>query len=221
MINSSLITSLAVSPPVGDLSPSGSHSPLSRKERISAKSGQLYLRFQLPVPERHQPLSAVMLMGCIQEVLSLPVQRLSPIPNMPVGILGLMNRGNRIFWLVDLGQLLGVSGLEPRVQQHSVMILRSGSAAIGLAVQRVETMQWLGEEQLQPFEPSTFELSPLQTSQPQESSIPNLMPDLMPSLIPFVRGTAVSETQTDLVLDAQAILQAPILKTLGFKDERD
>lgn len=166
------------------------------KSRSGTKSGELYLRFQLPASEQQQSNPALMHMGNIQEVLSLSVQRLSPMPNMPSCVLGLMNRGNRIFWLVDLGQLLGVSRLEPSAQQHSVIILRSGSAALGLAVNQVESMQWLGEEETQAAPPS-----------------------LPTALAPFVAGRSTSEVDgsSALMLDGTAILQAPVLRSLGLQ----
>ncbi len=166
------------------------------KNRSGTKSGERYLQFQLPASESQPSAPALIQMSDIQEVLSLSVQRLSPMPNMPSCVLGLMNRGNRIFWLVDLAQLLGISRLEPSTQQHSVIILRSGSAALGLAVNQVESMQWLGEEETQSAPPS--------------------LPSPLTSFVAGSRTTEAGEP-SPLILDGVAILQAPVLRSLGLQ----
>ncbi|NJN29470.1 MAG: hypothetical protein HC824_02625 [Synechococcales cyanobacterium RM1_1_8] len=159
--------------------------------RNKPKEGQLHLRFQLPAIPGQPPLDVLMSMGLIQEVLSLSVQRLSPMPNMLSAFLGLMNRGNRIFWLVDLGALLGVSRLAPNASEHSVVIVRAGSAALGLAVAQVQNMMWVTETQLQPA-----------------SNIPHEL------AAPYISQVCAWDDQSCWVLDAQRILQSPLFEHL-------
>ena len=166
-----------------------------------AGPGQLYLRVKVPamaspvfeegiVPDSSQSL--LLPTDSIQEVLSLPVQRLSPMPAMPAPVLGLMNRGNRIFWLVDLALLIGLSRLEPNRSQYNVLILRSGTSALGLAVSEVQPMTWIADEQLQ-----------------SDFTLPNLQ------LKSFV-SHGVSQGETSFwVLKEQSLLQSPLLHRLG------
>lgn len=164
--------------------------------------GQLYLRVKVPAiatkasagiaPNSSQSL--LLAMDCVQEVLSLSVQRLSPMPAMPAPVLGLMNRGNRIFWLVDLALLMGLSRLEPNRQQHNVLILRAGASALGLAVSEVQPMIWIADEQFQ----SDFALPTVQ-------------------LKSFVSHGVTQDETSFWLLREQSILQSPLLHQLGFQ----
>lgn len=175
-------------------------SSVSARARNDAKAnqrtGQLYLQFGVPAIAPPPRQGMLMAMGAIQEVLSLPVQRLSPMPNMPAPVLGLMNRGNRIFWLVDLGLLLGISRLEPNIQQHHVLVLRSGAFALGLAVADVQSMTWKANEDLQP----ALSLANARFS-------------------PYVSHTTAIDGANEAVawvLKEQSILESPILDSMGI-----
>lgn len=167
--------------------------------------GKLYLRLKVPAiapqdaPGMPSGLSQSLLlsMDSVQEVLTLPVQRLSPMPAMPAPVLGLMNRGNRIFWLVDLALLMGLSRLEPNRQQHNVLILRAGASALGLAVSEVQPMIWIADEQLQ-----------------SDVVLPN------GQLKAFV-SHGVNQAETSFwLLKEQSILQSPLLHRLGLESAR-
>lgn len=178
--------------------------PLSSHSRVNDKAGpgQLYLRMRVPgiapqASEKTAPAayqSLLISMEAVQEVLSLPVQRLSPMPGMPAPVLGLMNRGNRIFWLVDLALMLGLAPLESNLQQHNVLILRVGTFALGLAVSELQPMIWLADEQLQ-----------------SDVSLLN------PQLRPFVSHVVKRDETSFWLLREQSILQSPLLSPLGLK----
>lgn len=163
------------------------------KAQADAKAGpgRLYLRAQVPAASGSKQ-SLLLPTDCIQEVLSLPVQRLSPMPAMPAPVLGLMNRGNRIFWLVDLALLMGLSRLEPNCPQHNVLILRAGTSALGLAVSEVQPMTWVADEQLQ-----------------SDVVLPNVQ---LRSLV----SHGVNQGETSFwLLKEQGILRSPLLHPLG------
>lgn len=152
-------------------------------------SGDAYLRFELCA---NTP--AVLIMRHVQEAMVLPSRRLTPMPNMPACMLGLMNRRSRVVWVVDLAQLLGVSRLDANLQHYHLVIVQVGAVTLGLAVQQVEGITWLDTGRIQ---------SPGQ---------------VLPSLVPYLKGCALqSREQTQevlLVLDAESITQSSILHNL-------
>jgi positive phototaxis protein PixI len=153
--------------------------------RLSTKaqraSGEAYLRFQL-CPQ----VPALISMRHAQEALNLPVRQLTPMPNMPACLLGLMNRRSRILWVVDLPQLLGLSMLGGGVQQYNVIIIQVGAVLLGLAMQQVDGITWLEADALQ---------SPLR--------------QVDPMVIPYLSGCVLQEQEIALVLDATAIVNSP------------
>jgi twitching motility protein PilI len=142
--------------------------------------GDSYLKFQFG-----QQTPAVLLMNRAQEVVVLPVGRLTPMPNMPAYIMGLLNRRSKVLWVIDLARMLGLPGVEINVQHYNIVIIGNGSATFALIVQAVEGVVRLAPESIQ---------SPLG----QVSS----------SLVPYLRGCVLQEQEILLVLDAEAILRA-------------
>jgi positive phototaxis protein PixI len=153
-------------------------------------SGDAYLRFEL-CPQT----SAVIVMRYVQEAMILPARRLTPMPNMPPCMLGLMNRRSRVLWVIDLAQMLGLAILDTNAQQYSLVLTQVGAVTLGLAVQQVEGIAWIDSSQIQPPIGQVF-----------------------PSLVPYLRGCAVhhqdQKQEMLLMLDAEAIAQSPILCNL-------
>lgn len=145
--------------------------------------GDAHLKFQLA-----QGFQAAMSMKQVQEVLSLPVQRLTPMPNMPACVLGLMNRRSHVMWVLDLARLLGVPQGETNIRQYNLIIVRDGSIALGLAVQQVEGIAWFPADDIQ-TPPS----------------------HLTANLLTYLRGCVFQEQKILLVLDAEAVARASIL----------
>ncbi|EHJ14247.1 hypothetical protein CWATWH0003_1080 [Crocosphaera watsonii WH 0003] len=124
-----------------------------------------------------------------QEVLITDANRLTIMPNMPPYFLGLLNQRSRIFWIIDLGKFLALSPLKPDAQQYSIAIIRAGKKAIGLAVEKVLGVTRFPAEKIQ---------SPIGA--------------VKASLIPYLKGCITQEKQILLILDPEAILNAPILQ---------
>jgi positive phototaxis protein PixI len=158
--------------------------------RSQKPSGDAYLKFHLA----HQ-ISAVFSMRHVQEALVLPSRRLTPMPNMPISMLGLMNRRSRVMWVVDLAQLLGLNlqtNLQQYKLQYSLVMIQVGAVPLGLAVQQIEGLTWIVPDAIQ---------SPIG--------------QVSTALVPYLRGCVLQKQEQKqelvLVLDAEAIVQSPIL----------
>jgi twitching motility protein PilI len=145
--------------------------------------GEAYLKFLL------DPQTPIVLpMKQVQEVLVLSANRLTPMPNMPACIIGLMNRRSRVLWVADLTRLLGTPALDLNTQQHSLVIIRPGTISLGVVVQRVEGMVWMTPDQIQP----------------PPSHVPA-------SLLTYLKGCVLQDQEIWFVLDAPSLLQSPVL----------
>jgi twitching motility protein PilI len=134
-------------------------------------------------------------MRYVQEAMVLPARRLTPMPNMPACMLGLMNRRSRVMWVIDLSQMLGLPALDANTQQYNLVLVQVGAIALGLAVQQVEGITWINPDQIHPS-----------------------IGQVLPSLAPYLRGCTVQQQNQRqemlLVLDAETIAQSPILRNL-------
>ncbi|MFB8791005.1 MAG: chemotaxis protein CheW [Potamolinea sp.] len=149
--------------------------------------GDSYLKIQFG-----QQTPAVIPMNRAQEVVILPVGRLTPMPNMPHYIMGLVNRRSRVLWMIDLAQMLGLPGVETNVQHYNIVIISNGSATFGMIVQLVEGVLRLMPENIQsPF---------------GQVSV---------GLVPYLRGCVLQEKEILLVLDAEAICRSPFLQNVA------
>lgn len=155
---------------------------LPNKPLQAKTQGDAYLKFLL-----RQQTPAVLSMSRAQEVIVLPLTRLTPMPNMPPHILGLLNRRSKVLWVMDLAQMLGLPGAETNVQQYSIVIIRNDAGSLGLVVETVE-----GVVRLVP------------------DSIQSPHSQVSPSLIPYLRGCTLQEREILLVLDAEAIMRSCI-----------
>ena len=151
--------------------------------RLQSSLGETYLKFLL------DPQTPVVLpMKQVQEVLVLSANRLTPMPNMPACIIGLINRRSRVLWVVDLTRMLGTPPLDLNTQQHTLVIIRPGAISLGVVVQQVEGTVWMTADPLQP--PPGHVAS---------------------SLLPYLRGCVLQEQEIWFVLDALSLLQSPVL----------
>ncbi|RMF21181.1 MAG: hypothetical protein D6756_12950, partial [Cyanobacteria bacterium J083] len=67
-------------------------------------AGSAYLRFEL-TPQ----MTALIAMEGVEESIVIPRNNITPLPNMPATVLGIMSSRNQVFCLFDLAQLLGLS----------------------------------------------------------------------------------------------------------------
>jgi positive phototaxis protein PixI len=157
-------------------------------QHLDAKSTKIqrsYLRLELT-----QNIAAVLPMKQAQEVLSLKRDRITVMPNMPSSVFGLINQRSRIFWVVDLCQLLELSPIDCSLQQYDLVIVRIQETAMGLIVPTIKGVTRLALEDIQ-------------------SPVGNVSP----GLVPYLQGCFLQEKNILLVLDAEAIINSPVLQT--------
>ena len=147
------------------------------------KLGEPYLKIQLDA----QTLALLPLKET-QEVIVIPSRRITPIPNMPSYVLGLLNQRNRVFWMVDLAKLLGLISVSEYVQQYNVAIIRANDVPLGLLIQDIKGV-------------FRFNLDEIQSPLGVVSS----------NLIPYLRGSVIEDNKILFVLDTEAIINHSIL----------
>ncbi len=131
---------------------------LSPKTQTQARTNlEQFLELQL-VPD-----TTVMLpVAQLTEVLNIPVGQIVPIPQMPSWVMGVYNWRGEILWIVDLGELVGLTPWHQKPLTspvHRAVVLKSSSQkssnsqssrqTIGLVVNQVKEMAWCDPEQIQ------------------------------------------------------------------------
>lgn len=145
--------------------------------------GELYLRFEL-----EQQTPAILSIEYAQEVLIVPVGRVTPMPNMPKCVLGLLNRRNRVLWVVDLAQMLKLQPLDTNVQHYNMAIIRVGQAPLALVVPEVKGV-------------TRFTPDCIQSPQGVVTTV----------LMPYLHGCILQQKEILLVLNAEAIVKSHII----------
>ena len=141
--------------------------------------GKPYLRFQL-----EPQTQAVFPMKYAQEVLMIPRQRVTSIPNMSSDIIGLVNRHNRIYWLQDLSLLLGLNCSCKGVRKYNIVFVKINKLSVGLVVQKIKGITRINSKQIQ---------SPIDSISSQT--------------IPYLDGCIVDNEKLTYVLDPIAIMK--------------
>lgn len=145
-----------------------------------------YLKMQLD----SQTLAAIP-MHQVQEVIVTSRTKITPIPNMPNSVLGLINQRSRIYWVIDLAHLLGIAPLNSDVKEFYLILLRVSDLILGLAVQTAKEVT---------------KFTPDQIESPSSS--------LSPELVPYLRGCVPDQKDFLLVLEGVAIVNSPQIQ--GF-----
>lgn len=158
--------------------------PLSR--HLQRNIGEPYLQLRLT-----QKTIAALPMIYAQEVIILPRSHLTVMPNMPNCVMGLLNRRSRVFWVIDLPQLLDQGVIAPEKQQLAIAIIRVENIPLGLAVEEVQGVIRLNAEEIQ---------SPVGT--------------VASGLVPYLKGcilqTQSNQAEVLMILDSQAIVNSPV-----------
>lgn len=144
--------------------------------------GDPYLKVKLALQQ-----SAVLPMAQAQEAIAIPASRVTPMPNMPACVLGLLNHKSRVIWVVNLPQMLGLESQNLNVQQYNVAIIRSGKTPLGLIVPEIRGVVRL-----------------------ETDAIVSIEGEVLPEQVPYLRGCLIQSQEMLWVLDADAIVQASI-----------
>lgn len=150
--------------------------------QVDSAVGDTYLKFQMD-----QQIPAILSMQHAQEVLIVAAGRITPMPNMPKCVLGLLNRRNRVLWVIDLAQMLQLQPIETNVQQYHIVIIRVGQVPLALVVQEVKGITR--------FPPDCIQ-SPMGL--------------VTSGISPYLHGCILEEEEILLVLNAEAIVASPI-----------
>ena len=114
-------------------------------QELESPEGELHLRFYVDSTQEFA-LSA----AGIREVISVPLDRISPIPNALPMLLGTLNLRGRVIWVVNLGQFLGkTTALNTDRPEISVIAVEDQDTLVGLAVDKIVRMEWLAVEKVQ------------------------------------------------------------------------
>lgn len=170
-------------------------SPSQLTDENLPKEREQFIRFHLE-PET-TALLPILQLG---EVLNIPINQIVPIFQMPAWVMGVYNWRGEILWVVDLGQLVG---LTPCYQQsfststYTTIILHAAShnslsssnrnQVLGIIVNQIEEIEWCNLEQIQ-SPPSTIAVD---------------------GMLPFLRGYWMKSDEEMLaIIDGEAILAA-------------
>lgn len=152
-------------------------------QQLEIREGELHLRFYV-TPSQELALSAAV----VREVISAPIDRITPIPNASSLLLGTINLRGRVIWVADLGQLLGEpTAVNTERSEIPVIAIEEQETLVGLAVDQVVGMEWLDVEAMQP------------------------LTQVSDGMAPFLKGEWALNEQTHRclrLLDQQAILQS-------------
>ncbi len=161
----------------------------------NADQVEQFLRFRL-VPDTTLLLPVTQL----TEVITIPLGQIVPIPQMPSWVMGVYNWRGEILWIIDLGELLGLTPWhqQPQVTPiYRTIVLHSGAGSqkipkaqrqhLGAVVSGVDDIEWCNCNEIQ---------------SPPGAAV-------TPSLAPFLRGYWLPPRQEMwVVLDPEAILAA-------------
>ncbi|MEO1428083.1 MAG: chemotaxis protein CheW [Cyanobacteria bacterium J06633_8] len=155
------------------------------RDREQNNLGDGYLKFFV-----NPRTPAILSMKQTQEAMVVSVESVTAMPNMPFGILGLMNWRSSIVWVVDLPKILNLQSPQNRPRQYSVIIVRTESMILGLVVDEIiGTLRFNSDE------------------------IGSPIGQVASSLVPYLRGCIVQEKEILLVLDAHAIVHSSNLRS--------
>jgi purine-binding chemotaxis protein CheW len=118
--------------------------PNTTNLNIGSRDGELCLRFDVPSGNEFAlPASGV------REVMSVYLDRITPIPNASPFFLGTYNWRGQVIWVADLGQFLGDQILVNTDRNEvSVLIVEEQELIMGFAVHTVANTEWLDINQI-------------------------------------------------------------------------
>jgi purine-binding chemotaxis protein CheW len=149
----------------------------------ASREGELCLRFEVASGNEF----AITASG-VREVMSVYLDRITPIPNASPFFLGTYNWRGQVIWVADLGQFLGDRILvNANGNEVAVLIVEDQELVMGFAVHAVANTEWLDVNQM------------------------SASHDLPPAMRPFIKGVyaLAGPDKAELrLLDRVAILRS-------------
>lgn len=132
----------------------------------SKVAGDLFLRVELT-----DDMTVGFSLDLVEEVQTINIDQITPIPNMNEEILGLVQARGYIFWLIDLSRLLRFPSLQNRRRQYEMimMSLQSSTLSPSSPKDSLNSKQFLGfaVQQIK----GTFRVSPEDIVSPDSNTI--------------------------------------------------
>ena len=150
--------------------------------------GEQFLRLQL-APD----LTIAVALSWVEETLLVSPQWVTPIPNMPPHVLGLISSRSQAFWVINLVQLLNLPIALAPSQNYEVVVIRTLAQEMPEAASAGELFLGL----VVPIFWGSGRLFLVDIVSP--------MQEVVAGLQPYLSGQVVVDGQTILVLSAEAI----------------
>jgi positive phototaxis protein PixI len=142
------------------------------------KLGTAYLRLQI-APDT----TAAVAMQAARAALVVNVDRITPLPNMPSYVIGLLAHRSRVLWALDLAKILGFPAVDLRRSKVSVILLEIDRQVVAFAVPEISgVLRFMPEEIISP------------------------LANFSANLVPYLQGWLPYEGETLLILSARALV---------------
>ncbi len=159
----------------------------NQEEEEKTPEMQRFLRFQLG----QEDLCLLPTEGVLQ-VLTIALEELLPVPQMPGCVMGVYNWRGELLWLVDFQHLVGLKPLlseDANLTNCMTIVVKLNNKVMGLVVNRVEDIEELDCNQMQPLTAGLFSSE----------------------LLEFLQGYFVTKNNKMLmVFEGQAIVNTPV-----------
>jgi twitching motility protein PilI len=156
--------------------------------------GNPYLRFQLT-----SGVTALLPMEYVQESLLVPEEYITPLPNMSEFVVGLMSSRDRVFCVIDLAQMVGISSPTAYARQYHVVVLHVSQFVSQPSTSGQELFMGMIVNRIQGITRVVPEV------------ITSLQGNFTPSLTAYLCGSVMEKEQPLPILDTRAIATAPHL----------
>jgi positive phototaxis protein PixI len=150
------------------------------------KLGAAHLKVWL---DREMP--AAVAMEHIQAAMAIEPNRITPMPNMPSHVVGMLAHRSKVIWAIDLAKMLNLTPVNLRQPKLNVILLEVDKQVLACLVPRVDSvMRFMPEEVISPLGNFSAEL------------------------VPYLQGWLPYSRDILLVLSARALVTSP---TVGQK----
>lgn len=150
--------------------------------QLNTPGENAYIKFRL-----NQQTTAILSVEYAQEVLIIPVERITAMPNMPECVLGLLSWRNRVLWVIDLAQILALP-VDTANQSYQMVVIAVGKSYLCLVIQEVQGLARFTSNAIQPTEGV-----------------------VSPNIIPYLHGCVLENGELTMLLNADAIAHSPVL----------
>jgi len=155
-----------------------------REEQVQAIAGLPHLSLEIG-----RDISVALQLKFVRETLVLSSDRFTQMPNVHPCLMGLIEHRSNVFWVLDLPQLLGFTGIDSSAIEMHIAVLQIGGSFLGLGVYRIGRVIRFAETEI---------------VSPQDSPKTKIPVEI----VPFLRGwlTQPEGNHPNLyILDAEAI----------------